>query len=976
MSLKQLFRPGQTRARAEYTGTDVLGRKTAFSVAVVAVVVGLGGIVFHIARTASTISAEVNAPDALGEALYHGFAFTWWNIVFYAGAVFLAAGGLLGRAVFRSSRTRGIGLASAATLVLLAVVHVVQDVSLLHARPHCYHPLPSSDYQICSGGSGASFWMQATAFLIYSLMPPAALVCLTGAGTTIVRVWLSWHPRLHDRDTKRTAAVPDEYQFSRPERPAPEAAQEYWYQNSVIPPDREAGGTGVSLSGGGIRSATFSLGALQALQERGTGKAGTPSEFCDVRYVASVSGGSYMAAAMQFARHDLPDATSCRPLIMPGSTRCDYLRRHASYIARTADEWALAVLVVLRGALLSAFFLAALAYTAGRWAGHFYYMAGRQGVFDEPWSPAWPMIAPTVCLAALVALLWIIAVYRRGRGGDTTAAEARRGAGGRCTHVAEGLALAVGVLIVTGALVPIVVWLSVHGPWAATSTHGQVHLRTAVQGGIAGVLATTLGIVGLLSSRKTEIKTAVKQVQTGLKALQRIGDVGKRAAQWLAVYGGLAMVVIVYLKVFGVTAHASADEAPWSALRLNRGTPHLDITWMPNWLFTVLCTAVLLVLYYFVDETSLGLHTFYRDRLFAALSVPDASDGHEARAFLDDYRPVEGRFPQVIYCASAHSSDPADIQPGRGAIPFTFSHDYIGGPAGDWARVAQVRNLLNRKLERYERDLTVETAMAVSGAAFSSAMGRYSRPANVILALTNARLGTWLVNPSYIAAMQWKRADEWNLPHVPKRRRMSYLLREIFGVYPRNHPLIFVTDGGHYEYLGLTELFRHRCENIYCFDASTDRQAFAESISESIILAYDTLGVEVHLDTPDLASPNGSAGNGAAHGLSARMAQTAVITGSFTYPEDRGKKGTLVIGKATLDRTLPWELQRYAAAHPLFPYDALGDQFFGVDKFDAYTELGRHVGAQAVRAMNYQRWRNTVPPATAVGEAVRAAGKR
>ncbi len=65
--------------------------------------------------------------------------------------------------------------------------------------------------------------------------------------------------------------------------------------------------------------------------------------------------------------------------------------------------------------------------------------------------------------------------------------------------------------------------------------------------------------------------------------------------------------------------------------------------------------------------------------------------------------------------------------------------------------------------------------------------------------------------------------------------------------------------------------------------------------------------------------------------------------------------GVLVIGRATLDPDTPWEIQRYAAAYPLFPNDATGDQWFNDRKFNAYTGLGRHVGQQAVAAMQAAR---------------------
>ena len=63
---------------------------------------------------------------------------------------------------------------------------------------------------------------------------------------------------------------------------------------------------GLSLSGGGIRSATFGLGVLQALHALGV--------FRHIDYVSTVSGGGYIGAWLQAAtsRGRRDDATAAR----------------------------------------------------------------------------------------------------------------------------------------------------------------------------------------------------------------------------------------------------------------------------------------------------------------------------------------------------------------------------------------------------------------------------------------------------------------------------------------------------------------------------------------------------------------------------------------------------------------------------------------------------------------------------------------
>jgi predicted acylesterase/phospholipase RssA len=59
------------------------------------------------------------------------------------------------------------------------------------------------------------------------------------------------------------------------------------------PPSTSLGLVGLSLSGGGIRSATFNLGVLQALAKKGILKS--------VDYLSTVSGGGYIGSCLSSA---------------------------------------------------------------------------------------------------------------------------------------------------------------------------------------------------------------------------------------------------------------------------------------------------------------------------------------------------------------------------------------------------------------------------------------------------------------------------------------------------------------------------------------------------------------------------------------------------------------------------------------------------------------------------------------------------
>ena len=889
------------------------------------------------------------------------------------GLVLLAAGGLLGSAVFASKNVRHLSGAAGWTLVALALLHLVEDKLI---RDVLDHPADA-------GALPQVLWLQGVAFIGFALAPVAGLAAIIGGVKTLARL-VTFRP-------EHAPATP-------PDTTGDGGAKDHWHRSFALPDGREPGGLGICLSGGGIRSATFSLGALQSLQERTLPKE-KECELSRARYLTAVSGGGYAAGALLLGvRSQVPDTgetasnpadlAACNPadldysgVFTPGSPEFDYLRQHTSYIADGWREWFVATVVVLRGALLSTLLLALVAVTAGRWAGYLYGRAGRANDLANPFHPAWGAVFATLVIVGAALLLWLTSL--------TTKLSHRPRLRQTLGQGAFTLTAAFVVVVALGVLVPIVARAAA---FVVGDEKNLNFLAEAVKGWMLGAVGVVSTVAGLLFRHRRDITTAAGPDKTGWKAF---GDLGGRVSQWLAVYAGLALIAAIYLLVFGNATYRAALEVP---------DEHLTVTWgWPQWTFpltnlqfTFALTVVLFMLYLSVDETAIGLHPFYRRRLATAFAVrrvpddrPSAGPGrYRAKAYPwpeettlelygNPYRNNHPMRPQVIFCAAAHCSDPDQTPPGRHTLPFTFSYDALGGPEVGWCPLNRLRQ--SSISSRLQMDLTVQTAMAVSGAAFASATGTFRGPANTILALLNARLGTWSPNPSSII-----RPDrQWWHARPPKVRRLSYLFRELFGLYPKELPLLFLSDGGHLENLGLTELIRHRCTEIYCFDATSDTDTFAAALGRSILLARDEFGVTIHLDHPDRADPHGISAPEAESDLKGRLSKTSIITGTITYP-DLGPglpnfTAPLVIGRAVLDEHAPWEIQRHAVEHPLFPHDATGDQWFDDRKFNAYTELGRHVGRQAISARANSnglpvalRW----PPSPAASPPTRAAPSR
>jgi hypothetical protein len=308
------------------------------------------------------------------------------------------------------------------------------------------------------------------------------------------------------------------------------------------------------------------------------------------------------------------------------------------------------------------------------------------------------------------------------------------------------------------------------------------------------------------------------------------------------------------------------------------------------------------------------------------------------------------------------------------ATSFTMGADWLGGPDVGYMHTGELRDAVDPS---FWRDLTVQAAVAISGAAFASAAGRATRWYTTLLAVTGLRLGTWLPNPAFV--QRWNEAkanDDWTRPGLPKLRRLSYLLREVLGSHRYTDRLLQITDGGHYENLGLVDTLRRRCTEIYCIDASGDRPPTAGTFEQAITLAYAELGVRIVLDEEAWRLVPGGGTPIPPHDplsrLNKRLSDRAVATATICYPPESGlppdqRHGVLVFAKALLTPDMSYQLLSYAARHPVFPHDTTGDQFFDDDKYTAYSALGREIGEDAGQVMVEARRRLRSDPRCPLG---------
>ncbi|MWA09340.1 patatin-like phospholipase family protein [Streptomyces sp. BA2] len=757
-------------------------------------------------------------------------------------------------------------------------------------------------------------------------------------------------------------------------RPLPEkpdgSAKSRWRTRALLLPGREAAEVGICVSGGGIRSASVTLGALQALRERGV--------LDQARYLVSVSGGGYTAGAFQLAlTEQQPEDRRGDPLaradlaepedaFAPGSPEEDHIRRHAKYLADGPLELLLTLGTVLRGLLVSLGMLTLAFAVAGLFLNCLYGLvpvteleqfrpAEGKGIpglklYEHVWIPLLGVLG----LAAAVSVVG--AVLRAADG------ESRQEWVRSTVKALVVLALTIAAYtVVIPAVIWFFAWLAQVQPFLPEGDTGRSPVGVSLLGALAAAATAVASVF-------TAVHRQVKKVKPDGEKAGLFGGSGNVIS--FQGSGGWLKVIISWLTLFLVGFFGLALLA-WTAVYAD--------DWHRGW--KVSLPVALLILPFVIDQTTFSLHPFYRRRLAGAFAVrravlkdtPEGSVGvlpydynAESTQLSTHAKQVDGsarrgRFPQVIFAASAAVSLRNRTAPGRPAVPFTFASDYIGGPDTGWVRTDTMEKTAHPLIRR---DLTVQSAMAVSGAAFASAMGTQTMAFERLLALSNLRLGTWVPNPAYLAEVA-RHGPDWIMPRLPRVRRLRYQVQELVGRYSDTSPLLLCTDGGHFDNLGLVEMLRLRCRTIYVIDSSGDTPPLATTLAQAVTLAYEDLGVVIKFDQEEiLRLVPGSAvpirPEEPMSALNARLSASCVVTGDVTYPEsiefpdgeERFTEGKIIVVKANLTRDMDYELLSYALEEKVFPRQSTFDQWFDHAQFNAYRALGHHMSTAAV---TYQR---------------------
>jgi hypothetical protein len=237
------------------------------------------------------------------------------------------------------------------------------------------------------------------------------------------------------------------------------------------------------------------------------------------------------------------------------------------------------------------------------------------------------------------------------------------------------------------------------------------------------------------------------------------------------------------------------------------------------------------------------------------------------------------------------------------------------------------------------------TAVAVSGAAVSPGMGSGKTTASLAMLMTlmNVRLGYWAPTPS---------GEEW--ASAQPRLWPFYMMREFLSQTSDLSSYCYLTDGGHFDNLGLYSLVERGCRYIVVADAVADPEPCFSDLGNAIRRCRIDFNADIELDiTPFIKQSKDD-----------RFAKQHYVTGTITYSTEHVRRlgwpsqgrqesdeayrlrrtGYLIYIKPSLlkdEKEMRADVRQYEIENSGFPQQSTVDQWFDEAQFESYRRLGQ-----------------------------------
>jgi hypothetical protein len=384
--------------------------------------------------------------------------------------------------------------------------------------------------------------------------------------------------------------------------------------------------------------------------------------------------------------------------------------------------------------------------------------------------------------------------------------------------------------------------------------------------------------------------------------------------------------------------------SPWSQAGPTSARAYLalNLTTRENWwlsLLAVIFAAAAYLLSTRININEFSLNHFYMNRLVRCylgasqgnLRNPNRFTGFDPK---DDFRlstllpnnkePYLGPYP-ILNCALNLNHGKELAWQERKASSFVFTPAFCGYvPASSPAGYVETGEFSEPNGPR------IGMAMATSGAAVNPNMGYHTQATTALLmTIFNVRLGWWVGNTRFPAAAA-----------TPGPRiALRYLVSELFGFTDEDSKYANLSDGGHFENLGLYELARRKCRFIIVGDGEQDENYQFESLGGAIRKIRIDFGYSIRISPKRIF-------------LEDQFSQVHCAVGTIDYNEGQDKCGVILYLKASLTGDESYDVTQHKKANPSFPHDTTANQFFTESMFESYRKLGKHVVQKVFNRIN------------------------
>jgi len=492
-------------------------------------------------------------------------------------------------------------------------------------------------------------------------------------------------------------------------------------------------------------------------------------------------------------------------------------------------------------------------------------------------------------------------------------------------------------------------WWGRSAAWILITIFGWILVNVIVLWGAQAITATTANQLAVfLGQVKTDPTakallgafggvTGIAGALLGLRhKLSR--KLGKKADfQWLLVV--VAVLFFVLLAVVISWALLLIGSQPWvqDAVERVRGKE----PWQGRRLFVVFfltgVTALFgIVMGFFINANKFSLHATYRNRLIRAYLAASRSAGTRKPNLFTGFDPEDN-----FELHKLSSEGPLHVLNGalnlvhgeelawqeRHAESFTMSRLHCGCMWLGYRPSAEYGGGKGKAI-------TLGTALAISGAAANPNMGYHSSPVvGFLMTLFNVRLGWWLGNPrSPMGDKTWRRSGPGY--------SVGPLFSEAIGNTTDSYKYVNLSDGVHFENLGLYEMVLRRCHYIVVSDAGEDPDCSFADLGEAVRKIRIDFGIPIEFEPmtiyPRSAIDALKSADQKGHNCAIGRIRYSAVDGS-TAPD-----GIIVYIKPACYGDEPRDIYEYFKTNPTFPNESTSDQFFSESQFESYRMLGAY----------------------------------